>query len=63
MEGDVCDVDEGNAKYVVKLAGRDDLVDGRNATRAGDILFKGILSSEALAFSQCIFPFALAGGG
>jgi len=62
-EGDVCEVDEGKARYVVKVAGRDDLVHGRHAMREEDILFVAILSSGALDFSQCIFPFALAGGG
>jgi hypothetical protein len=56
-------VGEGKARYVVKLAGRDDLIDGRHVMRDEDILFVGILSSGVLDFSQCIFPFALAGGG
>jgi hypothetical protein len=63
MEGDVCEVDEGKARYVVKLAGRDNLVDGRHAMRDEDMLVVAILSTGALDFSQCIFPFALAGGG
>ncbi len=56
-------MDEGEPRYVVNVAGRDDLIDGREAMRGGDILSVGILSSGAFDFSQCIFPFALAGGG
>jgi hypothetical protein len=56
-------VDDGKLRYVVKVAGRDDLTDGRQPTKDSDMLFVGILSSGAFDFSQCIFPLALAGGG
>lgn len=56
-------MDEGRPRYVVRVAGRDDLMDGRQAMRDGDMLFVGILSSGVFDFSQCIFAFALIGGG
>jgi hypothetical protein len=62
-EGDVWEVDEGRPRYVVKVAGSEDLIDGRQATTGGDMLSVGTLSRGAFDFSQCIFPFVLAGGG
>lgn len=56
-------MDDGKPRYVVNVAGREDLIEGRQVMRDGDIWFVGILNSGAFDFSQCIFPFALTGGG
>lgn len=61
--GVLCEVEEGRPRYVGKVAGSDDLTDGRQATRDGDIWFVAILSSGALDFSQCILNSGLVGGG
>jgi hypothetical protein len=63
VEGEVWDVDAGKPRKVVKVAGRDDLIDGRQLIKDGEILAVGIRSSGVFDFSQCTFPVPRVGGG